>query len=232
MVRNFNDFIEALLKSGFSMGGGSDDGIYAVIPWGWNDTAPHETPVRWHTGDPDTDPWEWRIRVLEERDDIAYAKLFFKKSGYITRDWYHYFLAARRSGHSFKEAYDDGNMSHFSKRIYDVVYEHGFIPSHTVKQLAGFTKEEKSAFDRALIELQMGMFLTMCGSQQKISQKGDEYSWASGVFCTTERFFGEEMIDKSAKINAEDACAAIKEQVLRLNPAAEDKKIMKFILGK
>ena len=31
--------------------------------------------------DPETDPWEWRIRVLDERDDIAYAKLFYKKSG-------------------------------------------------------------------------------------------------------------------------------------------------------
>jgi len=42
-------------------------------------------PVRWHTGDPGTSPWEWRIRVLDERDDIAYPKRFYKKSGYITK---------------------------------------------------------------------------------------------------------------------------------------------------
>lgn len=41
-----------------------------MISWNWNETPSYDTPVRWHTGDPETDPWEWRIRVLDERDDI------------------------------------------------------------------------------------------------------------------------------------------------------------------
>ena len=85
MIRCYDDFIEALLTAGFSMGGGSADGIYAIIDRGWNDTPPNDTPIRWHTGDPETDPWEWINRVLDERNDIAYGKLFFKKSGYIDR---------------------------------------------------------------------------------------------------------------------------------------------------
>ncbi len=52
--------------------------------------------IAWHTEDPETDPWEWRIRVLDEYTDIAYGKLFFRKSGYITKEWYPYFLAVRR----------------------------------------------------------------------------------------------------------------------------------------
>ena len=94
------------------MGGGNADGIYAVIPWGWNETPPYDTPVR-------------------------------------------------RSGTSFDEAYDDGKISHFAKRIYDVVAEHGTLPLHGIKQIAGFTKEDKSGFDRAITELQMKMFLGM-----------------------------------------------------------------------
>ena len=61
------------------------------------------------------------MRVLDERGDIAYAKLFFKKSGYIIKEWYPYFLAARRGGNTFDEAYKDGTISHLAKRIYDVV---------------------------------------------------------------------------------------------------------------
>jgi len=231
MLRNYEDFIEILLDAGFSMAGSGADGIYSITG-GWNDDALSDSPIRWHTGCPDTDPWEWRMRVLEERDDIAYtAKMFFKKSGYITRQWYPYFLAARRGDITFEEAYEEGIASHFAKRVYDVVAAHDTIPSHAIKQLAGFAKDDKSAFDRALTELQMQMFITMCGRRQKISQKGEEYGWSSTVLCTTERFFGESIFEESSKISTNEAIEKITQQVLKLNPQADSKKIRKFILG-
>ena len=85
-IYNYTDFVEALLKAGFSMGGGNSDGVFALVPWSWEETPPYDTPVRWHTGDAETDPWEWRMRVLDERGDIAYGKVFFKKSGFITKE--------------------------------------------------------------------------------------------------------------------------------------------------
>jgi hypothetical protein len=213
------------------MGGGNADGIYAVIPWGWNETPPYETPIAWHTDDPETDPWEWRMRVLDERSDIAYAKVFFKKSGFITREWYPYFLAVRRSGLSFDEAYDNGKISHFAKRIYDVVIENGALPTHTIKQEAGFGKEDKSGFDRALTELQMKMYLTMCGRQQKTSSLGTNIAWASTVMTTTESFFGDAVFDEASNITEGEAVEILRKQILKLNPSAQDKKIAKFIRG-
>lgn len=230
-IRNFEDFTNALLDAGFSMGGGRDEGIFSLIPWNWEEEAPYATPVRWHTGDAETDPWEWRIRVLDERNDIAYGKLFFKKSGYIAREYYPYFLAARRRGQAFAQEYADGKLSHFSKRIYAVIEEHGTLPLHGIKQLAGIAKEDKGKFDRALTELQMRMYLTMCGRQQKISQKGQEYGWSSTVFCRVEDFFGEDVMAEAGKITPEQAEEKITAQVLRLNPEAEPKKIAKFIQG-
>jgi len=205
MIQNFNDFVTSLLDAGFSMGGGNSEGVFAVVSWSWNEAPPYDTPVRWHTGNPETDPWEWRIRVLEERDDIAYAKLFFKKSGYITKEWYPYFLAVRRGGRTFFDEYEDGKMSHFAKRIYDVIVEYETVPLHAIKQIGGFSKEDSSRFDSALIELQMKMYVTMCGKQQKISKKGEEYGWSSTVFCTAERFFGNDIFETAEKINEQAA---------------------------
>ena len=230
-IQNYADFVEALLQAGFSLGGGNSDGIFALIPWGWEEAPPYDTPVRWHTGDVETDPWEWRMRVLDERRDIAYGKVFFKKSGFITKEWAPYFLAARRGKTDFPEAYESGTLSHAAKRIYGVVLDYGTLPLHAIKQLAGFGSEEKSRFDGALTELQMRMFLTMCGRQQKLSQKGEEYGWYSTVFCTTEQFWGEDLFAQAAKISKNDAVEAITKQVLLLNPEAEAKKIQKFILG-
>ena len=231
-IHNFDDFVNALLDAGFSVGSmGNSDGIFSLIPWGWNETPPYETPVTWHTEDPETDPWEWRMRVLDERGDIAYGKFFFKKSGYITKAWYPAFLAARRRGMTFEEAYAEGKITHFAKRIYHIVALHGNLPLHGIKQLGGFSKEDKSGFDRALTELQMHLFLTMCGRQQKLSQKGVEYGWSSTVFCTTERFFGEEVFAEAAAMTPEAAGEKIRKQVLTLNPEAQEKKIKKFIFG-
>jgi hypothetical protein len=231
MVRNFGDFVDELLRAGFSMGGGSADGIFAVIDFSWDSPAPKGSPVRWHTGNPETDPWEWRMRVLDERGDIAYAKLFFKKSGYISREWYPYFLAARRRGMDFADEYASGTVSHMAKRVYETVSQNGTLPLHAIKQLGGFGREDKSAFDRSLTELQMKLYLTMCGRQQKLSKKGEEYGWSSTVFCKTEDFFGGEVFAKAARISEKEAAEKITEQIFRLNPKAEPKKIAKFIAG-
>ena len=231
MIQNYNDFVNSLLDAGFSMGGGNSEGIFSVVSWNWVEAPPYDTPVRWHTGDPETDPWEWRIRVLDERDDIAYAKLFYKKSGYITKEWYPYFLAVRRGGKNFMDEYADGTMNHFAKRIYDVIIENETLPLHAIKQIGGFSKEDTSKFDRALVDLQMKMYLTMCGRQQKLSKKGEEYGWSSTVFCTVERYFGKDIIEKADKINEREATEKITAQIYSLNPAAEPKKITKFIKG-
>ena len=173
-LSNYNDFIDILLTSGFSIGGGNEEGIFAIVDYDWL-TVPLGTPIVWHTGDPDTDPWQWRIRVLSERDDIAYSKCFFKKSGYITQEFYPFFLAARRDGRDFDDEYADGLISFYAKRIYDVVRNYGELPLNEIKSLGGFGRDEKSKFDSALTELQMRLYLTICGTRRRMNAKGFEY---------------------------------------------------------
>ena len=230
-LKDFNDFITMLLHAGFSTGSGNSEGIYAVVPFTWGETPPFETKVRWHTGDPETDPWEWRIRVLEERDDIAYGKIFFKKSGYITEKWYPYFFAARRKGMDFDEEYALGVISNYAKRIYSVLKDGLELPVDEIKRLGGFSREEKSKFEAALVELQMKMYITMCGAKQKISDTGEEYGWPSTVFCTVEKFWRKALLEEAEKISVNEAVDKITEQIYKLNSAADAKKIKKFIEG-
>ncbi len=226
MISSFNDFCEELIKCGFSMGGGNAKGIFAIIPFNWNSSIP-DCPIEWHTGDPETDPWEWRMRVLEERNDIAYGKVFFGTSGYITKEWYPFFLAVRRQGMVFDEWYDEGKISQLEKNIYETINENGQVALHDLKRTCGITKETAGKFDRALTNLQRNLFITMCGRTQKQNKLGMGYGWSSTVFCTVEKFWGE---DLSADISFEEAYRKIHDRVLKLNPAAEEKVIRKFIL--
>ncbi|MCL2122318.1 MAG: hypothetical protein FWH28_08740 [Clostridiales bacterium] len=230
MIQNWNDFCDELLKAGFSIFGGNTEGVFGLIDFDWQN-APPGSPIQWHTGDPDTDPWAWRMRVLAERDDVAYSKVFFRKGGFITRDWYPYFLALRRSGETFAEAYEDGKYSHNAKRIYDTLSAHGELPFHEIKAHGGFDRAGQSRFEKALVDLQMGLYITICGESQKRNKYGEAYGWSSTVFCLTEQFWPQDVFDKAAGVTAEEAESAITSQVLRLNPAANLKKIRKFIFG-
>lgn len=227
MVNSFNEFCEELIKCGFSMGGGNAKGIFAIIPFDWKSSVPG-CPIQWHTGNPETDPWEWRMRVLEERNDIAYGKVFFGTSGFISKEWYPYFLAVRRQNMVFDEWYDEGKISHLEKNIYEIICENKEVALHDLKHMCGIGKEDTSKFNRALTNLQKYMFITMCGRTQKRNKFGEAYGWNSTVFSTVEDFWGE---DLSIDISYEDAYQKIRERVLELNPNAEEKNIKKFIMG-
>lgn len=229
MIRNFEDFCRELLSCGFSMGGGNAKGIFALIDYDWTNQDLLDTPVKWHCGDPEVDPWEWRMRVLEERTDIAYSKVFFKTSGFITRQWYPCFYAVRRKGESFEEAYARGGISHTAKRIYEIVAA-GEVALHEIKALGGFGKADKGQFDRALVELQMGLYITMTGRKQKKNKYGIEYGWNSTVFTTAEGFWTERGFE-IPQLDGEESYEKIRRQILKWNPAAEERTIQKFIRG-
>lgn len=229
-VKSFDQFTSALLEAGFSLGGGNSEGIfslYAANPLDQYDFSHNP----WHTGDPATDPWEWRMRVLDEREDVAYAKVFFRKSGFITRAWYPYFLAARRGGRTLEDEYHAGTLSSDAKRIYTVIAAHERLPFHLIKEQAHFGSQDKTRFERALVDLQMGLYISMCGRKRKTARDGAEYGWSSTVFCVTERFFGEDVFEQAARLTAAEAEAAIRARVLALNPAASPKKLPRFIAG-
>jgi len=230
MINNYHSFIDALRKAGFSGAvGGKDDGVFGLFRYGWG--ADEETGIRWHTNDPDTDPWQWRIRVLNEQNDIAYAKVFFRKAGYITREWYPYFLAARRGGMTFEDEYADGTLSHLSKRVYEAVARNGNLSLQEIKQIAGFKREDSSKVENALTELQMKMYLTISQIGYKISQKGEEYGFSYTVFSTTEAFWRDDVFDIAAHIDTQEALDRITERIYTLNPFAQEKNIRKFIRG-
>ncbi|MCL2372964.1 MAG: hypothetical protein FWC78_06135 [Defluviitaleaceae bacterium] len=77
----------------------------------------------------------------------------------------------------------------------------------------------------------MKMYITMCGCQQKFTKKGEEYGMPATVFCSTENFFGSGVFEEAARLSRDEAVEAIMQQVLMLNPNAEEKKIAKFIFG-
>lgn len=224
MIACYADFVSRLLETGFTIGGENGEGVFTLADeFGSN--------ICWHTEDAETDPWEWRMRVLQERDDIAYGKAFFGKSSYITKEWYPYFLAVRRATLPLDEAYETGSVSRHAKIIYHAIAANGAVPTHALRGLCGFGPEDKAKIERALTELQGKLYLTMCGNQQKVSRSGGLYGWSSTMFCTAETFWGGDVFAQARKMGKEEAAARISERIYEMNPAAQEKKVQKFIFG-
>ena len=223
-IHSFNDFLEDLDICGFTIAGTNPAGVFTLCDL-------FSENIAWHTECPETDPWEWRIRVLEERDDIAYAKLFFQKGGYMKREHYAHFMAIRRPYGDIEASYREGVLNGYAKRVYEAIAYAGAVPMHELKKLLGVTREENGRFERALTELQMFLYITICGSRQKVSLDGASYGWHSTTFCTVEAFWGDDIAREARTIDPLAAYRELEAQIYRINPNAEPRKVRKFICG-
>ena len=76
------------------------------------------TPSRYWFVEGVEGPWEWRME-LARRHVVAYGKLFSKKAGLVSREWYPDLANYRRDGDDFDARYEEGLANHREKRIID-----------------------------------------------------------------------------------------------------------------
>ncbi|HZW50065.1 MAG TPA: hypothetical protein VFF80_08065 [Bacillota bacterium] len=216
-IHNFKDFYIALQLAGFSTAGDNGEGIFSLQ----NHTSP---AIVWHTDEPETDPWTWRIRAISEYSDVAYGKVFLKKNGWITRKWYPYFIAVRRAARSCDELYNEGKLSRLERDIYDMIKKGTASAVHDIKSITGDKTTES-----ALIRLQILLLITLDGQTRKLSKNGVPYGWPVSSFCTVEEFFTNELQEEAELLSCDEAEVMIRNQILCLNPQASEANIKRFI---
>ncbi|BCN31767.1 AlkZ-related protein [Anaeromicropila herbilytica] len=182
----------------------------------------------WFGGDSETDPWTWR-EVIAKEGEIAYAKLFRNKAGFISEEWYPIFASYRRDGYDFDSRYEDGLASQREKKIMDVLLECPSLPSNEIKSIAGFHKGGEKGFDSTMTSLQMKTYITVREFRRKINKKGEEYGWPVAIFSTSESLYTEEYVTSCYSKSKEQLEELIVNQVLKLVPNVNRKDIIKFI---
>ena len=108
-------------------------------------------PEYWWSGDPKSDPWEWR-EIIARSGKVAYGKFFDKKAGFISKQWFPYFANFRRDGYDFDALWDDEKASIRQKKIMDFYLEENAEAeyfSSELKKKAGFGKGGAGALRRA-----------------------------------------------------------------------------------
>ena len=132
-------------------------------------------PEYWWSGDPKSDPWEWR-EIIARSGKVAYGKFFDKKAGFISKQWFPYFANFRRDGYDFDALWDDEKASIRQKKIMDFYLEENAEAeyfSSELKKKAGFGKGGEKGFDGVITALQMQTYLCVRDFRQRKNKKGE-----------------------------------------------------------
>lgn len=219
-IDGYKSFCTEIKKIGFCLSGDNGEGIFSLRDY-------YSEQIDYHTGIEELDPWQWRIRAIQEDDTISYGKVFFNKSGWITSEWLPSLICLRRKGQTINALYQDGLITQMEKNVYDYVSDH--TQASLVDLQVEFGRSNKSKIVKALTNLQMKILLTTWGETYKISKKGEPYGWPVTVFCTVDEKFGEEVTDMAFDMNVDDAYQKLSEHIKALNPLAEEKRIKAFL---
>lgn len=172
--------------------------------------------------------WEWRMELVR-RGVVAYGKLFAKKAGLVSREWYPDLANYRRNGNDFDTRYEDGLASHREKRVMDVLLREGATLSKDLKRLAGFGSGGLKGFDTVMTNLQMQTYATVRSFEYAHNKYGRPYDWDMARYAVTEDVLGSDVTQGAYHRDPEESTAKIIRHLGLLCPEVFDDDLEKLI---
>lgn len=141
----------------------------------------------WHT-DTELDPWGWRVRFPGE-GLAGYGKFIKKKAVLISRDWLPAYVAAAGFRQTLEERYASGMASREALTLLKIIRENQGIETRQLRAAAEMkAKEQKTAFDNAVTELQGSLDIVISGVKQRLNADGEPNGWNSTSYETIEHW--------------------------------------------
>ena len=168
-------------------------------------------------------------RGWTRRGVVAYGKLFSRKAGLVSREWYPDLANYRRSGYDFDARYEEGLASHREKRIMDVLLREGPTLSKDLKRLAGFGGDGLKGFDTEITSLQMQTYITVHSFEYARDKHGKPYGWGIARYAVTEDVLGADVTQGAYHRDPEESRERIIRHLGMICPDAFDADLAKFI---
>jgi hypothetical protein len=220
MLRTYSDFLASVESSGLMAFSGK---VFEGLP----KLDQLTTPSQWHTGDPDTDPWQWKDRAAAEKR-LAFGCILGGHKGFISMGFYPLFYAACRPSGTFEQRYYDGYVSKTAYDVYKLFQDGSVLDTSDIRRRMNVSKKEgASAVDTAMTRLQSEFYITVCGNRRKVSSDGMEYGWPANTYCRIEDWAGDQLTD--TETTQGEARAQILKHCGALNNKIDLKKLEKLL---
>jgi len=202
MLTTYDEFIDRVEELGFMA-------LSQIIP-GLPSLGEETQERAWHTG-LDTDPWRWKDRAAQEKR-LAYGCILGGHKGFVARRMYPIFYAACHPALPMPERWTGGTVSHRAWQLWQLFEERGKLNISQVRQALGVSRKQGAhAVDTALRQLQREYYLTVDGSERKVSAKGEFYGWPVNRYCRVVDWAPDGWLEGAKDWSAAEARALILE---------------------
>jgi len=196
MLTTYEDFLERVESLGFMA-------LSKILP-GLPSLGDETAESAWHTG-LDTDPWRWKDRAAEEKR-LAYGCILGGHKGFVTKRMYPIFYAAFHPALSMSERWGSGTINQMTWRVWGLFEENSRLNISQVRKMMGVSRKQGgSALDTAVQQLQHEYYITVDGSERKVSAKGELYGWPVNRYCRVEDWAPEGWLEGAKDWSAEEA---------------------------
>ncbi|MHB1001975.1 MAG: AlkZ-related protein, partial [Armatimonadota bacterium] len=174
ILKTYKDFLERVDELGFMS-------LSRIMP-GLPSVSEETLGTSWHTGDHDTDPWQWKDRAAEEKK-LAYGCIIGGYKGFVSARMYPYFYAAYQPMESMDERWESGEVNQTTRELWKVFEAGKPLNTGDIRRAMGVTaKTGGSRVDRSIQELQHDYYITVSGNERKVNKHGEPYGWPACVY--------------------------------------------------
>ncbi len=165
----YSDFLERVDTLGFLF-------LTDVLP-GFPSVSAETRGKQWHTGESDTDPWQWKDRAAAEKR-MAFGCLLGGHKGFIA-PWLHAdFMRVCQPAGALEERWIDGALRPAVWDLWQLFEQHPVLGSNDLSAYWKATGHKgTSGLDSAIRDLQREFWITVAGNRQKRNRQGEPYGW-------------------------------------------------------
>ena len=229
MLKTYSDFLAYSEDSGAVVFAGD-------FTEGFPNLYDMTSPLQWHTGDPETDPWRWKDRAAAERR-VAFGNILGGRKGFLSRALYPLFYSACRPDGSIEERYRAGYVKKLVLDVYRLFEDGAALDTGELRRLMNVRKSEGTgrsesvhSVDGAVVTLQREFYITVCGSRRKTRFDGVEYGWPANTYRLVDDWLAAWLTEPL--LPTDEARARILAHITAKNGAIDGKKAGKLLFGK
>ena len=164
----------------------------------------------WHTGDPDTDPWQWKDRASSEKK-LAYGCILNGQKGFIAERCYSAFYIIYHPHEPMQVRRAEGLIDQTTWLLWNQFEKHGALSTFEVRRLMAGESQQTSRVDSRLQALQASFYITGAGNARKISRAGQEYGWPAMRYQRVEEWAPETWLSDARGLRSKEAWEIILE---------------------
>jgi len=201
MLATYQDFLDRVDELGFM----SLSDLADAMPSLSSETR----NTAWHTGDPDTDPWQWKDRAAEEKR-LAYGCILGGAKGFISARMYPLFYAACRPEEWMEERWISGMISQTTWDLWQLFEAKTTLDTSEIRREMGVTaKSGGSRADASTRDLQREFYITVAGNRRKLDRSGHPHGWPACLYETVTTWAPPEWLAPVDKLDPAAAREAI-----------------------